>query len=306
MSGNYISKVPVLVVALVIGIVLVTSAVVPLASDYSEAKTFTNEGYFKMTKYAADADLNLYWSYETKNIITVNDVDYDFSNVGQGVTVAFAENFGLRIFWNLAGCQLMISTGTMAADVAESEEINVTITEGTLTAVLITAGTEAATQTVDISTPIYCVSSTGDYVMKKADVPAYMLADTEFIGLGITSITGAGAKTILIKGTIEDGATASIITTSGTAATLSDPVISDTEVTGYVDLYKLDKITFKGIVPGSADTNITYNYFVVPYEVSADPDNPVAYKNLVKVVPLMAFIMLVVAAAGMVYFKNKD
>lgn len=279
---------------------LVLVAFVPVIQETASATdTFTNDGYFKMTKYEEDTDITIEWDYTNPTKVVVNGETYTLDN-NVSVTIAFVENAGIRIYSTQSGMQALMPQGTMAADVGESENMTVVFSEGTVTATIPREGSDDLTLSTTYTAPIYCISSDGNYVMKKSNESAYMLKDTEFIGLGVTTITGAGSKVILVKGTIEDGATATIVTTSGTPATLTDPVLTNTTVAGYVDLYQLDKITFAGQVTGSADTNITYSYFVVPAEVTAEktyhPDS--ALSTIISLLPLIAGVGLLMFLVG--------
>lgn len=314
MSGTYISKIPVLVVALVIGIVLVTSAVVPLASDYSEAKTFKNEGYYTMDKVAADADFVLTFNYGS-SIIDVDGKTMDMSTAGftagKAYTIMGADNFVLRMAWgNNPYLQYFgdqsVSPNFITAVTAGSK-ITVTVSDGSV----VFASTDASypnSATLTLSENTYCINpeGKGDYTMKKADGIAYIVEDTDIIILDGISNLAANDVGIYAEGTIDTNLEASTFRGTGTYdVTFGDFVYTTSDVSGYIDLVKLEKVDFTA-TQNSTDYDVSYSYFIVPSEVSADPDNPAAYKNLVKVVPLMAFIMLVVAAAGMVYLKNKD
>lgn len=301
MSGTYLSKIPVLVVALVIGIVLVTSAVVPLASDYSDAKTFKNEGYYNLAYTEVD-DVTLVWDYTKPTIFTINDTEItmpDFTLPGN-VNIICGDDWFLR--WAGNGVQFYSSSnGSITATVGDSTSLSLVASNGSVT-ITNTASTPV-TQT-HTYTFMYVLDPNGDYVMKDANEPAYLNGDSEIYAIGRSSTTGLVIK-LKITGTIDDGFTPAAIGTS--SAVLGDVTANYVKDNNYKDLYKLTSL----LVPmtyGEDDSEFTatYSYFIVPAEVTADPDNPAAYKNLVKVVPLMAFIMLVVAAAGMVYLKNKD
>ena len=311
MSGTYLSKIPVLVVALVIGIVLVTSAVVPLASDYSDAKTFTNEGYFYMQKITADDEGTYTFDYQydadtTTLSFKFNDVAIDTTGWPSNLPVTVAtdsDNWVVRMGYYSEYIGLQGMGYGFAFGGHGTKSVSITFSQGTATATAInTADSTGTYSTTYTEMWIYSPVPT-DYVMKKADKMAYMLDDSEFYAIGITAVTTWNTA-ISITGTVEDF-DGSIIYPPNLTTTITNKEIIKTEVDSYVDLNQLDKLTFT-INDGTTTVNATYSYFIVPSEVTADPDNPAAYKNLVKVVPLMAFIMLVVAAAGMVYLKNKD
>lgn len=311
MSGTYLSKIPVLVVALVIGIVLVTSAVVPLASDYSEAKTFTNDGYFYMQKITADDPktytIDYVYDADTTSLsFKYNDVVIDTTGWPSNLPVTIASNgttWAVRMGYYSEYVGLQGVGYGFAFGGHNTKSVSVTFSQGTATATSVNSSDQTGTYSTTYTDMwIYSPTPT-DYLMKKADKPAYLLEDTEYYAIGITAITTWNTA-ISITGTVEDF-TGSIIYPPNLTTTITNKDIVKTEVNSYVDLYQLDKLTFT-INDGTTTVDATYSYFIVPSEVTADPDNPTAYKNLVKVVPLMAFIMLVVAAAGMVYLKNKD
>lgn len=299
------------VVAMVVATVLVVTCAVPIISDSVKTEdTFTNEGLFKLTKYDADTELTILWDYENPDHIYVNDEDIDLSNVNvtYNTTIFFSENAGIRLYYNHSGCQFMWATGTAAADLNDNETLTVTCSSGSISAVVTANGTPGSTINGGTYDSVICISNDGEYVMKASDVPAYMNGDSEFFGMGVTNITGAGNKVLRVEGTIDDGATATIVTTSGTTATLTEPVISDSEVNGYIDLYQLDKIAFKGQVSGSADTNITYSYFVVPYEVTAERsvhvDGPTG--DIITVIPVLMVLGIVIGAVALFLTTRRD
>lgn len=304
MSGTYLSKIPVLVVALVIGIVLVTSAVVPLASDYSDAKTFTNEGYFRMEKYAVTDSFTAKWDHTDPYALTVGTDHVDLPTEQQTIepTIIGSDNFLMRyiVRSNNVSVQFFADGETgISASVTDANDMTITATAGSIS---FYNGT--TTKTVSYTGDVYVCSSEGDFTMKKIDKPAYVLDDSDIFATGRTYVLSTNFTTVL-SGTIEDIDRSFWPEASVSTWTIGNVNITSSPVSGYENLNSIDKFDWT-VSDGTNNATVTYSQFIVPYEVSADTDNPAAYKNLVKVVPLMAFIMLVVAAAGMVYFKNKD
>ena len=307
MSGTYISKIPVLVVALVIGIVLVTSAVVPLASDYSEAKTFKNDGLYYMSVYDNTKSIELYWDHTKPAEINLDD---DVVTLSPGSTFPYTimctEDFIVRFtFTSSSNASIQIwaeswGSSQYQASIYNNQDMTITVEAGTITC----DNGSGTTKTYSYTTDLYMISTSGDHVMKAATEKAYVKSDsTTIVASGRSSV--GGSINFWITGTIDDGFTIGNTYGDNISPSFSDITYTDNEVAGYIDLYQFEKLMFTATTSGT-DYDVTYSQVIVPAEVSADPDNPVAYKNLVKVVPLMAFIMLVVAAAGMVYFKNKD
>lgn len=312
MSGTYLSKIPVLVVALVIGIVLVTSAVVPLASDYSEAKTFKNDGYFTYDAVKDDTDVTFTWApSDPKKLSFGDDKVVDFTDLGKvSLTIIGSDNFTCRYYCSdsVAGGLQTYGVGGYKSYNPDNETAAVTITVDA--SALAFDGTTDKSYTMGNRGFVINPDGTGLLTLKYPNESAYVMDDSQIYLCGTTFVTGSGTNDfvgIFGYGSIDDGITlSSFYGNSGqNVVSFGDPTITYEEVNGYKDLNKISKVEFP-LTQNSATVTATYNYFVVPTDVTADPDNPEAYKNLVKVVPLMAFIMLVVAAAGMVYLKNKD
>lgn len=295
MSGNYTSNIPVLVVALVIGIVLVTSAVVPLASDYSDAKTFKNEGIYYMTDDFTDYTLKYYGitgNIEVNGELVLNRSDLPGNSYTLISTPEYmirlqnfaAQSYNLWVF-GMDGYNRVIGN-------VESEEVTITVDEDTISVLTV--------DDYSYSGEFRGIIKTGKYVMTTGD--PFIVSDTDsiIIGNGTTGVHN-WYDLFYIIGTVED----SVSVTAPSGITVSNISVNSTPMDGYIDGSKVTSITFDATYDTST-TNATYNRVIVPYEVTLDPDHPDGYKNLVKVIPLMAFIMLVVAAAGMIYFKNKD
>ncbi len=317
MSGTYISKIPVLVVALVIGIVLVTSAVVPLASDYSEAKTFKNEGYYTMDKVTDETNSVIVWERSSPEKINIDGTDFSmsFAEIGRSYTLIGSESLIVR-FDKFGSNSYTINAWDTSTyfNMGNGSTVTITLTNGSVTCASDRSDIPNYSQTYSVGDDCYIINpnGTGDhaFIMKKSTVPAYLNGDSTIIFMGITQLdpNNSGIYACIYGiGSLEDGIELSTIyaPNSITTITYGEAEPTYTEDKNYIDLYLLDKYDFT-INYDDSEAAATYSYFIVPAEVTADPDNPAAYKNLVKVVPLMAFIMLVVAAAGMVYLKNKD
>ena len=307
MSGTYISKIPVLVVALVIGIVLVTSAVVPLASDYSDAKTFKNVGYYDMT-YTEENSVTAVWDHTKPNEITINETSIPLTTADQFLpkTILCGDDWLIRYSNGGQSIGFFIQYyGPSGASIlaSESEAADMTITCASNSYSIAT--THSTPKTASGSyTYLYCVSDNGDFVMKNSTEAAYVNGDTPILAMGTSNVGNVPSVGISIEGTIDLNLMDNRF--RGTGISFSNENATYSDVSNYKNLYTIEKLTATASDGGTNTTDLTYNYFIIPAEVTADPDNPTAYKNLVKVVPLMAFIMLVVAAAGMVYLKNKD
>ena len=301
---------PILIVSLVIGIIMVTAVILPLSSEYAEAKTFTNEGYFYMSQLDDESEYKLFWDHTKPYEVTINDTDViQLSGITgyQAVTLVGSDKFTFRFFNATDNPRVQLYGGAgfgfIGASVSSEIDMEVVVSNGSIT---FTSTAESAnTTTADLPSPTYAITTAGDYVMKKANSPAYVLEDTSIIVLCGFTESGSASAGVYASGTVEDGLEYVLFRPSSDSETavFSNETITYTDVSGYVNLVSLEKVDFSVTVTAGT-LNPTYTYFIVPAEVSADPDNPAAYKSLVMVIPLMAFVVLVVAAAAMIYYKK--
>ena len=307
MSGTNLAKLPVMIVALVIGLILTFSAVMPLVSDYSDTKTFTNEGLFYLNEIDTDTESVIVWDHTKPTEITVDDVKIDLpQSTTYPLTLICSDTWGLRYLIDNNGNTVTLFDNTASTKFTVSatgdDDMTITISSGTATF------TDGGSNTVAESfTTGYAISKTGDYVMKVASDKVYLNGDSVIYSTGRTGgLSGLTSNTasLHIEGNIDDGVIASSL--FPTTYTTSNLQMTYSEVSGYVDLYLFEKVTFTVTDAAEHNATATYSQVIVPAEVSADPDNPAAYKSLVSVLPLFALILLVAAAASLVYFKNKD
>lgn len=291
---------PILIVALVIGIIMATTAILPLASDYSEAKTFKNEGYFYVDSVTGEESIN--YHYEN-GVFSINGVEVpapSSSTYPDGLTVFFTEHITVRMDQGTIRIKGQVNQACSAIDL--------TATEGTITGTY-TYGSGPTTSTANWTYTKFVgmVTTDTDRVMSQP-VPQYVHKDSIIDTTGFTRVPNINEYYVIsVYGSIDSGIEVNLYTQgAGSAVTLvtvSDITVNYTEVKGYDDLYKVDNITFTLTKDDKTD-NVTYSIYTVPAEVTAIPDNPDTYKNLIKIVPLMAFIMLVVAAAAMIISKR--
>lgn len=306
MSGTNLGKMPILIVSLVIGIVMATTAIVPLVSDYSDAKTFTNEGLYHMTEYDATLNTTVSWDHSSPNNITIGtDVISLATNTGSiPYTLICTEDFIVRYsassvsliqVWAESWGSSQYQAGTSAGT-----DMDITIAAGTVTL----DNGSGTTKTYTYTDSLYMISVDGDYVMKNPSVSAYLNSDSQVIGAGRSSVSAS--VNFWITGNIDDGFTIENTYGDSTAnITFSTLESTQTATDGYLDLYNFEKITFTATnTQTSTDYDVVYSQVIIPYQVDADPDNPAAYKALVKVVPVMAFVALIAAAAFMIYSKR--
>lgn len=294
---------------LVFGIIgmLVVMAFVPMITETTSATdTFENEGYFYMEKISADDETVHVLKYVTDgtnaNIsFELDDVELDTSTwpvSPLNVTIAtdgeswVMRGSGTNEYVGLQGVGSTINFGGH-----NSRTATVTFDSGTVTVERTiynpdTGQTTAGNTLTSSYTDLWLISPTPtDYVMKKADATAYLLEDSEYLAMGITTISKWNTA-IKLTGTVEDF-NASIVYPPNLTTTVTNKNIVVSEVSGYNDLYSLEKLTFT-INDGTTTVDATYSYFIVPASVTAEktyhPDNTLA--TVINLLPLIAVIGL--------------
>lgn len=303
MSEN-MSKIPMLVVALVVGIIMVTTAVIPLVSDYSDAKTFTNTGLIYATPITADTDTTLLWEYAHPNQIT-KDTDTVIplpTDATFPLTIAFSETWLIRADPGTSGySQVYIDTSgaaVIAASVANNTDMLIELTGSTI---VITVG--ETVKTYDVNGGLV-INPTGEYVLKKSNDLSYFGSDSTAYVAGYTyhPFDGTGSIVNIFSYTQDGGVDIWGIYPADATHT---ETVTESDIDGFIGLVKLEKINM-AITNSSEDTgNVTYNQFYVPVEVTADPANPDQYKALVSVLPILAIVGLIAVAAGAMIIKGK-
>ena len=302
-------------IATFIGIVVLASVLMPVLDDATATTdTFTNNGYFRMTHYDDTTDHVVTWTYEKPSIITVDGVDVPISyNVKNGqVSVLVDTNFIVRLVNDANGnpvalAMLTPTGGTASANVSSSQTATINLTSGAMTA---TIGTTSKSETY---TDIYVPSLDGPFSMKIAENDAYINGDSLLVGYGMSRIQTASGTMgnpgvgLSFVGTYDDGITGSVWRGSD-STTLSNVVANVTEDKDHDDLYSLESITATATYTEtvdsetvSTDSTVTYNYLLVPYEVSAErvvhfTDGQNAIFAVIPVIIILAVLLGVVAA----------
>lgn len=282
-------------VALTIAVIITVSAVVPVFMETTKTTdTFTNTGFFRMDK-VTDGNFTFSWSYDDPTIINVNDETIEYTNNnGVEISVVCSNTFYLRIRDNNASFIYNGPGGNLVAD-STGETLSLTIIENSGT---VTNGTSTFTFT-NVG-DIYHISNTGNYAMKNANEPAYMNGDSQIFIRGVSKI-GTHYVSIVVSGSIDDGPTisASDITTANVS-------MNYTTDNTHIDLYKFSSVTFDATYTGDETaTHLTYNYVVVPYEVTSErsihPDGPTS--TIINIIPLI--IVAGILLLAIVYFIRR-
>lgn len=295
-----ISKFPMLIVGVVVALVLAGAVLPVFAETTSTTDTFTNDGYFRMTTSIIDDEIVISWDSTKDSGVTVNGDYYDLESAvapDQPKSIAFCNDCLIRFtdrggfysfeIWgeNMPGGVDGVSSDTPNA-------ASVTISQNSVTWIK----NDADPVTVTTNGLWTIIDKDGNQIMKKMDKGAYITAESEFRGAG-NSRVGTGddpttASFYIISGTIEGYTIESSIPVSNKEIVYSD-------VSNYVGLYSLDKLTFTSTF-NSAEVNQTYSYFVVPYEVTAEKTvYPYgALSVMLNVLPLLAIAGLVAGSVA--------
>lgn len=278
-------------IGIMVAVVMIGGAFLPAVNSVTATeKTFTNDGYYRMTTYGTDTPIYLEWDYNTADKITINDVIYSIPVGGGPYSLIASDTIGIRSDGSTF-CQVITNLETVAVD--ESSTLKANFIDGTATCTEYVNGEESRTVTKEYS-QLYVINNDGDYVMKKNNTVAYMLDDSMFFGCGITTLFSTYIM-LNVTGTISTGATVTQITTAN-QLTYSDIVIHSIENTHYTGLYELEKITFNAS-NGETNTPVTYSYFIVPYKVTVDINNPIGAteRAIMSILPIVAVAGLVIA-----------
>lgn len=290
---------------------VIFSAMLPIMGEVTSAEdTFTNEGYYYMKKISAtDTETHtLYYDYNDDSyIFKVDDVDITDKIQSNLITTVATDDstWCMRAQKNeYVGLQgVGINFGGHNSRIAE-----VTFDSGTVTVdrwYLIDGVITQGSTVTGSYTDLWLVSvEPTDYVMKKSDVPVYMLKDSEYIAAGVTSMTQWNTM-ILIDGDMTDF-NAEIVYPPSLTTTVTNDTIVSTTVNDYIDLYKLDKLTFT-INDGTTTVDATYSYFIVPAEVTAEkaihPDGPTT--AILNMLPIIIGAGLLIGAIAFMIVKRK-
>ena len=160
----------------------------------------------------------------------------------------------------------------------------------------------------EVITQGYYADNNGNMIMKNANKGAYIKPDDSVICLAGVSNIGGTDVTIYAPGTIEDGLEFTVLSgVAGTTYSIGDPVFNYTTVDSYIDLNLLTKVVFD-FTRGATTQTVTYSYFIVPYEVTAERSvHPSANTiEMLEIIPIMVLIGIVLATIGLVMFKRNQ
>lgn len=290
-------KIPMVAISAAIVVIVLASVLMPVLGDATETeKTFTNEGYYRMSEITSDTSLVISWTYEDPTNITVGDatVSMDKVPVGTTVTIVGGNDYVIRYLNNGATSKWIQgydSNGVSTAKSESSQSCTITIS-GLSVSASIGGGTRSGTLNDG-----YHIDPNGPFIMKDKDKGAYVKTDDSLIVFsGLT-----GTVKVFATGTIDDGMDFAAIENT----TFGDVTFNYTEDPKYTNLVSLTTCTFDITVSGTT-TAATYSYYLVPYEVTAeraihlDP-NEIAILGAIPALVIVALLIGVLA----LYMKSR-
>ncbi len=300
-------------IALTVGIVTFSGVLIPAIESGVDTKdTYTNAGYFHMEKYDTETDITISWDHTKPKVITVNDTEYTLTlPYNQWTSVVIADDWYFRYADGLSAQFVQVSYGGVAnipGSSSSSADLEVVCSNGTATVTSSSNGEVTQTKTATYTTLYVISDNDAPYVMKKSTESAYMNKDSMFVGLGTTGVGTNEVVLCRIDGTIDDGATVTVIASSNSDVTLKEGsiVVNATELSNGHIGYSLSNIQFD-VTKSDEDTHVTYSYFVVPYEVPLEKSIHADASTILlfQTIPVFIVLGMIVAVVGVLYMKTR-
>lgn len=291
----------------VVVIAVLAGTLIPVLDDATATTdTFTNEGLYRMEKITAtDSETHTMEWVKSTDTFTVDGTIIDMGDTStySGVSVAILDT---GLFRYQPGVRIQSwSTGVGGSQGYSAIALEIVFSGGTANITYTEADNTESTSTRSYEWA-YILSNDGPYIMKGSSDRSYTNADSEILGMGLTNLA-SGDTTVLsilkMDGTPET-VDFSAIYVNGDASVTNPPTFSNVNidkntVSNYVDLYQIGGVTATATL-NDTDTSISYTWFVVPYEVSAEravhfTDGENAIFNAIPVIVIVALLLAVVA-----------
>ena len=291
-----------LAITLTVGIILAGSLLMPVISDATETeRTFTNSGLGEYRFIESTEDYKLEWTYADPSKVVINGTTVEAIS---GNTILAMGDFTVRMGLSTTTgyAQLIVANNEsgITANVSDSRNFSFTYEAGTIT---ITNG--VTTKTLDSDGFYALVPENGTHTMKQPTDTVYLNANTSLMVMGLTGVGSQWNTGYLLDGTITNYTVEQWTgVTSYPATNVSD---DSAKIDGYVDLYSVKKFTWD-IDNNGTTQSVTYDYFIVPKEVTAELANHMTPGEIaiMNAIPVMIIVALVVMAAGALYLKRDD
>lgn len=284
-------------ITITVAIICVASIMVPVLTDVAKTEsTLVNDGVY----YIANDSESHTLAFDGSDVTVDGEVvDIPSEN---NYTIFASDTLILRAPVDVDD-ELQFR-GDITATVTS---LSLTIANGTV------SGTYNGTEAVSASYTDYVLATSSEesLIMKDYTGTASLLADSDIIGRGVTSVYTAADKSssayiyIQIDGNVEDGVTVTV----PTGYTVSDVSVNAVANNYYVDLYTFTSITFTVTHTNSgAETDCTYSAVIIPEKVTAELTNHLdtAAGGLVLVIPVLMIVAVLMIAVALVAVKRDE
>lgn len=291
-------KIPAIAITAVVAIIVLAGVLMPVLNDTTATEdTYSNvagsQGYFIALDNTTES-YSLLFDGSNPGKVTVNGSDVPLFD---GTILAITDS-GIFRCNNSLGTRLSLISSSNTASAIEST-LEIVVTNGVFTYSI--GGANPVT--MDISSGCFALASSGDYVMTGANQTIYVNSDTQIYGSGLTSVTGGVWNTnFQLIGSIDDGMTVTVNYPVANKPTISNESVNYAEVTGHMDLYELQNITFDATI-GDDVTACSYDRIIVPAKVTAErsvhfSDNQNA---IFAAIPIMVIVALLLAVVAVIF-----
>ena len=304
-------------VSIAVAVLTLSSVLVPAVSMAVDTEdTFTNDGFYRMTEISDDEEITITWDGADPFVFDIDGVEVTMppGNTSGSIfpyTIFATDGWGLRFNAYNSGTAVDLNlydsaNNTLAwyAQSTNGDKVTITLNSGTASFAIDGGATKTETYT-----QAFIPDNEGEYVLKKGSDSAYLNGDSLIYSTGRTSFTFAGspvAVNINLTGSIDDGETVTILAPT-TGYTSSNVVMDYTEVSGYLDLYKFNKVTFDVTNGSNVTQGATYSQVIVPYEVTAEKaiHADSATRTLFQIIPIFVVLGILLAITAVAYVRYR-
>lgn len=310
---NGINKIPIIAVGALIAIIMLGSVLMPVIADATTTeRTYSNVdgalGY--MDKIDSSSDYEIIWDMTNPTIMKVNGADVE---PFKGSIFCVVDSLNLRYGFDTGSGYYIQSTGAPGGSggqdlffrtswpVSASHIIKMEFSNGVIKLYL-NGNLERSFN----YTNGWALSDNSDYVMKSPNQGAYVLADSEIYANGRSVLDGV-ACAIQIEGTIDDLNISKIVTSTSTSTYTADNIaIGKNNVNGY-DAYTINEINFNMVNDATSTvTHCTYNYFIVPAEVTAEKIGHLDNSSIMVLASIPLLVLVAILSMTFVIFKGNN
>lgn len=301
------------IVAAAVVVILIAGVLMPaLSNATSTDDTFTNDGYFRMSRIDDTAEnITVVWDHTKPHTFTVNSTDYEISTIGRAISMVFGDDWIIRYndsTTNVTVQGFHMATNSFAgpsASVNNGKDMTITLSQGTMT---MTNGTD--TRTMSYTDGFY-IDPNGSYIMRNnADDGAYVKGSDIVEGRGDTVLWENSSNITGFMGSIDDGLIGGLYwsTVSGFEDFEINTTANYDSVSSHNDLYKLKSVQYTVLKTGDeTPEDVTYTVFAVPYQVTAEKAQHLTNAQIVilDVIPLLIIVSVLLGVVAVFILRRE-